>query len=101
MHKFAVFLVIFPICYWLQAQRLPDQVYMPAIKTVKLFQQNNQQSLPVLTLNSTDQLELHFDDMIGYARNYYYTYILCNADWTPADVNVFDYIRGFTQNRLS
>lgn len=101
MHKSAVFLVIFPICYWLQAQRLPDQVYMPAIKTVKLFQQNNQQSLPLLTLNSTDQLELHFDDMIGYARNYYYTYILCNADWTPADVNVFDYIKGFTQNRLS
>jgi len=26
---------------------------------------------------------------------------LCNADWSPADVNVFDYIKGFTQNRFS
>lgn len=101
MYKSAVLLILFSLCYRLQAQRLPDQVYMPAIKTVKLFQQNNQQSLPLLTLHSTDQLELHFDDMSGYARNYYYTYILCNADWTRADVNVFDYIKGFTQNRLS
>ncbi|MDP3667242.1 MAG: DUF5103 domain-containing protein [Sediminibacterium sp.] len=101
MYKSAVLLILFSLCNWLQAQRLPDQVYMPTIKTVKLFQQNNQQSLPLLTLHSTDQLELHFDDMSGYARNYYYTYILCNADWTRADVNVFDYIKGFTQNRLS
>lgn len=85
----------------LQAQRLPDHVYMPNIRTVKLFQQNDQQSMPMITLNSGNQLELHFDDMSGYARNYYYTYELCNADWTPADVNVFDYINGFTQNRLS
>jgi len=97
-----IFLLMFlHFCVLLQAQRLPDHVYMPNIRTVKLFQQNDQQSMPMITLNSGDQLELHFDDMSGYARNYYYTYELCNADWTPADVNVFDYINGFTQNRLS
>jgi hypothetical protein len=58
-------------------------------------------SMPLITLNSSDLLELHFDDMIGYPRNFYYTYVLCNADWTPADVSVFDYIKGFNQNRLS
>ncbi len=57
--------------------------------------------MPLITLNSSDLLELHFDDMIGYPRNFYYTYVLCNADWTPADVSVFDYIKGFNQNRLS
>ncbi len=85
----------------LQAQRLPDHVYMKGIRTVKLFQQNNQQSMPLLALNSGELLELHFDDLGGYPRNYYYTFQLCNADWSPADVNVFDYIKGFTQNRLS
>jgi hypothetical protein len=85
----------------LSAQRLPDHIYNPDIRTPKLFQQNNQQSLPLISLNSGDQLELHFDDMCGFAKNYYYTYILCNADWTPADVNEFDYLKGFTQNRLS
>ena len=83
------------------AQRLPDHVYMPDIRTPKLFQQNNQQSLPLISLNSSDLLELHFDDMSGYAKNYYYTFVLCNADWTPAEVSPFDYIRGFPQNRLS
>lgn len=83
------------------AQRLPDHVYMPEIRTPRLFQQNNQQSLALITLNSSDLLELHFDDMSGVPKNYYYTYVLCNADWTPADVSPFDYIKGFPQNRLS
>ena len=102
MRKTFFFLTLITAVHFLQAQRLPDHVYNPDIRTVKLFQQNNQQSLPLLTLNSGDLLELHFDDLCGYAKNYYYTFQLCNADWLPAnDVNVFDYIRGFTQNRLS
>ncbi len=88
-------------CLSLFAQRLPDQVYMQDIRTARLFQQHNQQSLPLIRLDSPDLLELHFDDLSGYVRNYFYTLQLCNADWTPADVNVFDYIHGFTQNRLS
>lgn len=83
------------------AQRSPDQVYMQDIRTVKLFQQNNQQSMPIWPLGSNELLELHFDDLSGYPRNFYYTLELCNADWTPANLNVFDYIKGFTQNRLS
>lgn len=83
------------------AQRQPDRVYMESIRSVKLFQQNDQQSVALIRLNSNDQLELHFDDLAGYARNFFYTYQLCNADWTPALLNPFDYIKGFIQNRLS
>jgi len=102
MKKTILFWIVLAVVQSLPAQRQPDHAYNPDIRTVKLFQQNNQQSMALLTLNSGDQLELHFDDMCGYAKNYYYTYELCNADWSPAtEVNVFDYIRGFTQNRLS
>jgi hypothetical protein len=73
---------------------------MPGIRTVKLFQQNNQQTLPLIRLNSSDLMELHFDDLDGYAKNYFYTIQLCNADWKPADISPFDYISGFQQNRL-
>ena len=83
------------------AQRQPDHVYMEGIRTVKLFQQNDQQSVPIIRLGSADLLELHFDDLTGYPRNFFYTYQLCNADWSPALLNPFDYIRGFVQNRLS
>jgi hypothetical protein len=85
----------------LSAQRLPDHIYMPSIRTVKFFQQNNQQTMPIWTLGSAELLELHFDDMQTQPRSFFYTLQLCNADWTPADVNPFDYIRGFTQNRLT
>lgn len=83
------------------AQRLPDRIYSPTINGVKLFQQNNQFSQPILYLNSGDQLELHFDDLVATPKNYFYTYELCNADWTPANVTVFDYLKGFNQMRIS
>jgi len=78
-----------------------DSIYMPNIHTVQLFQQNNQMSLPVLNLGSSDLMELHFDDLDGYVKNYSYTFQLCNEDWSEVDLSPFDYIRGFTQNRLT
>lgn len=101
MRNQVIFFLVLSFSGSLSAQRLPDHIYMPEIRSPKLFQQNNQHSMPMVTLNSNELLELHFDDMSGLPKNYYYSLVLCNADWTPADVNVFDYIRGFTQNRLS
>lgn len=100
--KYAL-LICFVFCTGIQlfAQRKPDVVYMDVIKSAKLFQQNDQQSIPMIRLGSSDLLELHFDDLTGYPRNFFYTYELCNADWTPAMLNPFDYIKGFVQNRLS
>ena len=54
-----------------------------------------------MMLNSNDQLELHFDDLDADVKNYYYTFQLCNADWTPANIQSFDYIRGFQTNRIT
>ena len=85
----------------LSAQIAPDNIVMPCIKTVKLFQQNNQESLPIINLNSSDIIELHFDDMDGYVKNYYYTFTLCNANWQPADLSSFDYLKGYQQQRLT
>lgn len=96
---FTGILIIFSLIAF--AQRLPDRIYSQTINGVKLFQLNNQFSQPILQLNSGDQLELHFDDLSAYPKNYYYTYELCNSDWTTANVNVFDYLKGFNQNRIS
>lgn len=83
-----------------QAQ-LPDRIYQPNIHAVKLFKAGDMYSYPVLALNSGDQLELHFDDLDADVKNYYYTFQLCNADWTPANLQSFDYIRGFQSTRIS
>ena len=83
-----------------QAQ-IPDAVYVPNIKTVQVYPYGNQLGYPVLKLNSTDRLELHFDDLDANVKNYYYTFQLCNADWTPGMLGSFDFIRGFSQQRIT
>lgn len=98
MMKSPILLLLFvPLC--LNAQ-MPDHIYKPNIRTIKLFKYGDIYSYPVLTLNGNDQLELHFDDMDGDVKYYYYSFQLCNADWKPANVQPYDYIRGFQSNRI-
>ena len=97
--KHSLIVIIFLLPIILSAQ--PDKIVTDNVKSVKLFPVNNQEALPVLRLSTQDQLELHFDDLDNRTKNYYYTYQLCNANWEPADVNPFDYIKGFTENRLT
>jgi len=101
MKLFLSLLITIFSSFLLVAQRLPDKVYRASIKTVKLFPRNSQTALPVIELNAVDQMELHFDDLDSYPKNYFYTYQLCNADWSEAEWSAFDYIKGFQQNRLS
>lgn len=83
------------------SQIVADSIYLPSVKSIKLFQQTNQESLPLIRLNSSDKLEIHFDDLDSAIKNYSYTYQLCNADWQPADISSFDYIKGFQQQQFS
>jgi hypothetical protein len=94
--------IIFSLLCWpfFLAAQLPDHIYRPNIRTVKLFKYGDIYSYPVLQLGNNEQLELHFDDMDNDVKNYYYSFQLCNADWTPANVQSYDYIRGFQTNRI-
>jgi hypothetical protein len=78
-----------------------EKIYKPNIQTAQLFMYGNQQSLPVYALNSSDRLELEFDDMEGGVKSYYYSFVLCDYNWNQVDLSPFDYIKGFTQNRIS
>jgi len=81
--------------------QLADHIYKPNIRSVKLYKAGDMLSYPVMMLNSADMLELQFDDMDADVKNCYYTYQLCNADWSPAPLQAFDYIRGFQSNRIT
>ena len=83
----------------LSVAQAPDSIYVNNIKTVRLYNAGNQLTMPVINLNSNDQVELHFDDLDADVKYYYYTYQLCNSDWTPANLGQFDYIKGFTQSQ--
>ncbi len=79
----------------------PDRIYMASIHSVKLFVSGNQNAYPIIPLNSTMAVELHFDDLSANVKNYNYTYVLCDANWIPVDLSAFDFLQGFTQGRLS
>jgi len=81
--------------------QMPDVTLMPNVQGIKLFLQGNQLGYPIINLNGSDALELHFDDLDARIKNYYYTFQLCNSDWTPVNLSTFDYLKGFSQVRLN
>jgi len=78
-----------------------EKIYKPYIRTAQLFSYGNQQGLPVYGLNSSNRMELEFDDMDANYKNYYYTFVLCDYNWQPSNLTSFDYLKGFTQNRIT
>jgi hypothetical protein len=81
--------------------QLPDHIYDPGIHSVKLHKYGDIYSYPIMTLNGADLLELHFDDLDANVKNCYFTYQLCNADWTVSNLQHFDYIKGFQSTRIT
>ena len=79
----------------------PDIVFKPYIHSVRFHMYGDQFSLPVYNINSGDQMELNFDDMEGNIKSYYYSFQLCDYDWQPVDISPFNYIKGFTQQRIT
>lgn len=97
--------VVFALFVSLAAGKLsalnPDSVFVKNIQTVRLYTMGNQLTIPVIHLNGNDALQLLFDDLDADVKYYYYTYQLCNSDWTPANIGQFEYLKGFTQQRIT
>ena len=72
-----------------------DYVYRANIRTVQLHERNWELAAPILALHSNDQLQLSFDDLSGDHRQFSYTFVHCNADWTPSDLMASEYLSGF------
>jgi len=78
-----------------------DRVYRENIRTVRLHRRGYELSYPVVKINSGEELLLSFDDLDGDVKNYTYTIIHCNADWTPSRLVPSDYIEGFYENQIT
>ena len=89
------------INYTAVAQINPEAVYAANIHSVRFHPYGDQQSLAIYKLNSGEKLELHFDDVETRVKSYYYTYQLCDYNWQPVNLSPFDFIKGFTQQRIS
>ena len=78
-----------------------DITVHPNIRSAKLYRSGDQTAFPMIWLNKGETLELHFDDLDADVKTYYYTFQLCNADWTPSMLRTFEYTKGFQNVRIT
>lgn len=78
-----------------------DKSYLPSIRTVEFYNRIKEQSLPVITLGSTDELLLAFDDLRAGSHNLSYTIEHCDAGWNSSRLSPIDYLENFTEDRIN
>jgi len=83
------------------AQVNPDRVYDSTIHTVLIAPLGRPLDAPVLFLNSREQLQISFDDFKAQYQDYYYTIELVDSVWKSIELNDFDYVNGFNQNKIT
>ncbi len=76
-------------------------VYKNFIKTVLLYKDGFEMSVPVIRLNSDEKLRLSFDDLDSDLKRYKYTIIHCESDWKAStDLMQSDFIDGFREDNI-
>ncbi len=99
--KFKLLLILLLSCRILQAQ-IPYQnaIYQPNIKTVELYNTQQEGSFPIISLRTNDVLLFSFDDLNGGSKTYNYTIIHCDADWKTSNLSPSEYLQSFTEDRI-
>lgn len=78
-----------------------NHIYQDYIHTVLLHPLGFELGEPIIKLNSQEQLLLSFDELGSQYKDYYYTLIHCNADWTPSDLVDSEYLEGFMETPIN
>ena len=78
-----------------------NETYNQQIKTLLCHKTADELSLPILNLNAQGQLLVSYDDLDADIKDYYYTIIHCNSDWTESDLMQSEYISGFTDEPIT
>lgn len=71
-----------------------DHVYSPTVMTVQFFKRGFELAPPVLELGATEPLVLRFDDLQSDPERLSYTFVHCDARWSPSDLAPAQYIQG-------
>jgi Domain of unknown function (DUF5103) len=79
----------------------PNQNNTTYLKTVLLQRSDLELSLPIIKLNSNDQLILRFDDLRSGVHDFSYTIQHCNYDWSPSGLLTMDFLNGFETQFIS
>jgi hypothetical protein len=81
-------------------QPYTDSVYNAHIKTIQFYNIKKEASVPIITLQSDEQVLLTFDDLRGSVRNFNYTIEHCDSRWMPTNVSAVEYRQGFSEDKI-
>lgn len=77
-----------------------DTVYIPEVVSVTFHPVGQELAFPLIHLQSRRPLVLSFDDHRGGFTDLKYKIVHCDAQWRPSDLNPFEFIDGFPEERL-
>ena len=105
MRKFLFFTALFLCTIGAMAQdfNMPcgNLNYKPEVQTVLLYAGDNQLNDPIIPLDDmVERLTLSFDLIDGEGEILNYTFIHCNYEWQPTEIQRIQYASGFDSDRL-
>ncbi|RZK82102.1 MAG: DUF5103 domain-containing protein [Pedobacter sp.] len=77
-----------------------NKTYQSNIKTIQCYNSQKEQSIPVITLKSAEQLVISFDDLNGGSKVYWYSVEHCTSDWKPSRLSTMDYLESLNEDRI-
>ncbi|RME98648.1 MAG: DUF5103 domain-containing protein [Bacteroidetes bacterium] len=77
-----------------------DRIFVDHLRTVQFGPAGFQFYFPLISLEDQGQLMLSFDDLEAGVKDYTYTVIHCDRDWTPSTLNKLEYIDGFEEDDI-
>ncbi len=78
-----------------------DAVYLNSIESVQLHASEWVFGPAVIPFGSDKKLTLSFDELADKTRDFYFSFILCDAMWQPVDLMTNEYLDGFDEEALT
>ncbi len=100
--KLTLNLLIFVFSHLTLCASFQNEIFNPLIKSVNLLCNNSKHDLPILSLNTQEQLNLSFDYLSDDAKEFAYTFVKCNSSWDKSE-NVFfhDFAEGMEEKFIT
>ena len=71
------------------------RIYDSNIKTLQVLLNNQPLLVPIIEMNSTEEIVVSFDELSYEASNFYYKIVHCDASWNESDLVSMEYLDGF------
>lgn len=96
--KLVLNIIFFVFTHLTLSASYQNKIFNPLIKSVNLLSYNSNYKLPILSLNTEEQLNLSFDYLSNEVKDFAYTFVKCNSDWDKSE-NIFfhDFAEGMEE----